>query len=1399
MNAAWWPYALAAVLLLALGIVVLLVMLLKKAAKATQFVDAEEPPEAEAEPKKAKPARGEGGEVVGIGAAFRRAAQHLRDSRDGQFDAVPLFLLAGAELSRDPDLLGSARVDLPFGSPDEAEMSLGEGRGFWFFDTGVILDVAGAQILRADGRTSDERGWSSLISHIRKLRPKRPIDGAIITVPASDLLDADSNEKARADFASRMTRVQRKLIDAQRQLGFRVPCYVVITGCERLSGFASLCAALPSASREQMLGWSSPYSIDSAYRSTWADEAIAACAERLDEVQLEAFADGTLYPAALLHFPDTVRGLAAPLRACLDQLFRSSAYHGALIMRGVYLSGREEDQSEAHAFAPKAAGETAFLRELIEQKVFAERALARPTAGMITQRHRAVRMVQVATAAAALLFGFGLWHAYYRMRHQNDVVAPFLRYSARMTEETRKIAMASTATASTGETRLDVPARDILDALAKIDFQHYGSWFIPDTWFSPLRGRIDDSIENAFRDVILEGLRSDLKEEARRITGTAGAYEIVETAPVRVPLTTQSTLTVPTLSQAEVQPQAEQVLLAEAARGAEAPIVPIEEMQQFRNLQDYVQKVVAFEETVGTFNRLVGPEAGNLKDLGIVVKHSFDKDLPSQFYSESRLYEKALQKATAAPFDLSPHRASAALRAQQLARELYGALYGGNAFARRLQQLSLRLHQASTQWPSPLDAAAFAELVQRQRDIETQLSRPELEWAFRRDFDLGPAFNTVVAQMERSQLLGVGVVASIRGEGQEGLWQFQRGLASTTSPLTGPILAMDRDARPLMQLSPDTLLLKSAVESFIGEGFVGTQSQGRRIAARVPEGKRLVWDGRLLEQAAGVSQAYDRFRSKTLDVFPAELRGSIDSVARERAQARMTDLVANAQQYAPIVPAGSDTSVEEQLRWDVGSFTATMQPVLDNLDAFARQGSAQPRRDLADATTVEATRLLRAVDHLLQIDAPYQPRQGGFAWWDGFTPPSPAAWAGPDADVNAYLDITRSRLTVLARSYAQPLLTWFTKAGTRDEPDVRNLAAKWQGILDDLRDYDAKKPGNSLALLEEYIASQMPKVGATNCKAAAAPQLRSRTFFAASLSGISSELTGRCYEVAGSSANTQYSELARYFNDNLRGHYPFADSLPGPKDREADPKDIREFFGRFDKTQPLVKAMPGDAAPWVPSAQKFVADMARVRGFFAPFLDAEKPVAVPSFDVETVFRVLAPEREVKGDQIIAWTLQVGDQVVTNRDKAKKVRWTYGDPLQLSLRWAAQSPCVPVQPEGQRGVSVNDRTVTYDYSNKWSLVSALVERRAGAELLPDYADLQPVTLYLSIPTQPAGEDATPCEPVADPTRVFLRVTPLAPGTNQPLEPPRFPTRAPRTGEAVAPTSFDAFFDPKKEAV
>jgi type VI secretion system protein ImpL len=190
--------------------------------------------------------------------------------------------------------------------------------------------------------------------------------------------------------------------------------------------------------------------------------------------------------------------------------------------------------------------------------------------------------------------------------------------------------------------------------------------------------------------------------------------------------------------------------------------------------------------------------------------------------------------------------------------------------------------------------------------------------------------------------------------------------------------------------------------------------------------------------------------------------------------------------------------------------------------------------------------------------------------------------------------------------------------------------------------------------------------------------------------------------------------------------------------------------------------------------------MTAVRAFFAPFLDATKPTDLaPAFDVEAVFRT-ARQQEVDADQIISWSFDVGNDEVTNRDRKPVLRWTFGKPVTLTLRWANDAPRVPVSTASARAVSIEDRKVVYRYTNQWSLLSALADNAASPEMLPHYDQEEPVTLGFRVFTRPF----TGGDPGNVPTQVFMRVGLLAPGTSNPMTLPHFPRVAPKVEHAIA---------------
>jgi type VI secretion system protein ImpL len=1330
-----WPYALALVISIALIMLVLLFLLLKKSAKASKFPNPnEEPEEAPAAPEEEHVQA-----VPSIGKVFRKAARRMRATRQGDPHELPLVLLLGAASSRESNLLATSGLDLPFGTATDAGTSLAYGRGFWLFDRGAVLDVAGDIVLRADGTTADDDSWAKVLRRLQKLRPKRPVDGVIVAISCRTLLDATANELALTDLAMRMGKVHRRLADVQQKLGFRVPVYVLLTGADTLTGFEALCAGLPPQSRRQMLGWSSPYTPDTVYAGEWVDEAFRAINERVQYVQMEILTEGSADANTLLLLDDSVASLAAPLRVCLDQLFRATAYHDAPVARGIYLCGK--DSGDAADLLGQTS-DTAFLAELLERKIFPEWGVATPTTWKLVSRNRSVQYAQAATLILGLLFGGGMAWGAWRLSNENRELLPFLENTASHVETVRNV-----SGQQINESEKHRWSVDLLHGMAQINFHHYGSVFIPSSWFSPFENKLEGSITEAFESVILDGIRNELEEDSRRILDGSATC-------------------------------AQPVIDANVQADNAAPGYGVDQSPELVELARLVRCFRTLEEQKRTFNSL--GSTANMKDLGGLVKVAFDQELSPEFYKNDQLYRRALRNANYARFDATRFRDEANLRAAKFAHGIYDGLFQHNLFFTRLRELAGAISAASMQWPAAGETDRFRDLVQRMNEIETAATSPEMEFAFRPSFSLGTNYERVVQEMESSEFFGRPAAVAIRNDGAAAWREYQRRLAGTVSPLTGPILNLNQ-GRPTMQLSSDTLLLKSALETFLGQKFVTTPAAQRHVQTRLLPNTRLAWDAPALAQATDVVAAYDRFRDKTFPLIPADLRISVDQVARDRARAQMMDLLAQAQQFENVMPPATIDAREEAIRNDVTTFAAATKNLNSALDGLTRLNLVDDKRDVSAAMSSEARRILSEVDALLEAEQPYRPRQGSFDWWNGEAPPSPTAWGAREpAEVIVYLNTTRERVAYIARTYAHPLLAFLGSEGAQSTP----LARKWQAILDDLRDYDAKKPGNAVAVLEDYIGEKMGKIDLANCSASRLPSgyQPNQGMFHTRLQELSSQIGARCTGAAIERVASRYKEIEQYFNQRLAGRYPFTDALPRSGEPEADPNDLRGFFRIFDASAAMVKSIPVDATadPTFAKARRFVDDIAAVRGFFATYL--EKPEAGPAIDVETMFRVLR-EREVDGDQIIGWTLEIGRDVVTNREaKVRKVRWTYGEPVRLSLRWASESPRVPVTGSEKPGMSVRERTVTYEYKNAWSLLSALEQNLTSADDLPSFVDVEPVTLTLLVPTQNEEKPDAISE-----ARVFLRMSVLDPKSALPLTIPKFPTVAPRIAGAAAFTT------------
>ena len=61
---------------------------------------------------------------------------------------------------------------------------------WWFTDEAVILDTAGRLTFQDDEQT-DEEEWNEFLGLLRRYRPRCPINGVIVTIPCTSLLEDD--------------------------------------------------------------------------------------------------------------------------------------------------------------------------------------------------------------------------------------------------------------------------------------------------------------------------------------------------------------------------------------------------------------------------------------------------------------------------------------------------------------------------------------------------------------------------------------------------------------------------------------------------------------------------------------------------------------------------------------------------------------------------------------------------------------------------------------------------------------------------------------------------------------------------------------------------------------------------------------------------------------------------------------------------------------------------------------------------------------------------------------------------------------------------------------------------------------------------------------------------------
>ncbi len=1302
--------------------------------------------------------------------AIMRLKSHVT-GRNYRYD-IPWYLLVGEVASGKSTIVSQTDLHLPFGPPSQNSFRSQKITDWWFFDQGIVLDTIGDCVLRSDGLTSDERGWKSLLHQLVKHRPQRPIDGIILTIPCRDLLLATSEDsEVRARIKNKAAAIYKKLCQAQHLLGMNFPVYVIISQCDALPGFRSFGQHLPARLRQEIVGWSNPYTLETAFSTDWIDQAFESLQHDLCQVQVEMFAVAEHESEGrdeLFMFPREFLNMKDQLGIYLTQLFKESVYHETFFLRGMYFCGDVQDNplemTSALEGGPQKVGEhlanpssksvpqIAFLKHLFERRIFPEHALAKPAKQSVFAKNRFVLAAQCFMIVLLVGGGYGLWHAYQDLIRDKTILMPML------TEIRQDLSGLQSGTSTAiGSEALKYSTKDLLQFMSKMQSSQLRSFFMPTSWFAFLDAGMSEVLTIAYNHIILKSVAESLQQKTEDVLRGEG---LSQNGRERVPMGTS-----------------------------------IQEIAEFTQWSDYINSIVQLQDVVTRYNTLQQFGNDNLEDFGHVVEYLFPGTMTPEFYQYSEIYRKALAKAALSPIELEVYREKATAVAWEYSLRLFNRIFEHNQVLLMLQDASSKLEAIQHGSSSARTRQSLQELVQTLESLELIFNSPQGQWLVRETFHVGGGYTQSLMLVETSDLLGAKLANEIKQIGEQGFQKLKSELEKFGSQARVALLDQE-DVQFGFQLSEQVARTKAILEKILAQPFLQDEPLITPDWTHHGHFSRLVWNHALLQNALQLADEYHEFAEKEFPSFPVAVGRGVRETALQELNRKMTDRVYRAVTVQSAAHIGLEHRLEEEIRSELNNFRevqALLEKMLLTLDQL---GFEDLYWDLSEMVARQSHDLLRRVEQLGDSESWYALRGQDLSWWDGQAPLAYGAYEIQSRlGLQTYIESQRARVRYVTQEYAKPLVEFLgtTNVMGSERSAEQILTSKWQSLLLAFEQYDKKKPDNSIAKLEAFLANDLNAISVSTCLSKTAELSKQEDsiedYFTKTQSALVSRIHARCQTLAGKHLTQGYTTVEQFFNGRLAGKFPFASF--GKTTRQADPSDLRAFFGLFDAYFES-GASQLDRIVWLgPSgkqADQFVQRMADVKMFFSTYLADSQPLAVPMFQLELEFRTNR-EREIGGNQVMTWHMTIGDQhlMLDATQPYAKARWALGDSIEVGFRWAKNAPSHPVSTSDESMKVLRGDRVTFTYPDAWSLLTLLARHHASSTDFPRFVDPRPHTLKFVIPM--VTEDTTKSPQVssvslndgvsaeANHAELFIRVVVKPIGGTTDVEMPWFPNIAP----------------------
>lgn len=1289
-------------------------------------------------------------DMASIRRAFSKALDFLRSTVQNRSPiyGLPWYLFLGERGGEKRIIMQGAGLEAMVDGEDSAT-ALHPGSSlvrWWFFNKGAVLDVDSTLFEEGGKVPFRDKLFAFVLRQLRRHRPLRPVDGIILSIPVALLLPGteDGTTMIQDETVQRAKWMYSRLCLVQRKLGMRLPVYVVVTSCEHLEGFEPLCATLSASACDGILGWSTPYTVETAYSPAWPDECFAAIFNRLSDVQLSLFGQGEVKDAnAMFGFPDQLRKCFPALRLMLDKLFTPSAYHEAFLLRGVYFTGQAASKTTASGTAKKHVA--VFVRDLLNRKIFAESALATPTSRAIRMGGRLAVGLKAAAVFLLLAWGGGMVHGYYALRAETQDALPVFLHVEETLKDPWFDILRDTSLARGVRLRRVIRrypgmmhgakerAVSMFNGLTALQPQRFSSVVFP----SSLIWGPDHALTQAMRVAFDRGIMT--------------AVDLGLTMRADTLYKTRDLQGMPMIS-------------------GNFPYV--DKLPEFETLEKFTKASHRFANILGDYNSLNA--TGSVKAFIRVMRYALDLersgDLPlahgDRLPMDEKFLEKALQGGSHRQLRFLSFRPGGAERFEKLANRLGKRLFELNPVLPAISDVARSIDDLQSVGSQGAEgSSAVALITANVQKAQRILELPSLSWMSRTPLNLGGDYNLILEMAGADPFIGSNATREANNGIRRLYGRFLRRLKSYSTPATGRIIMVDKGfPQPRLARSVDSLV--ASLGQLKTMRFMGKESEksgkspyagaGLRLRSDIPAGTYPWWNVGLLEEAVSLLAPYDAFMEEGVGSFPPEIRGAVSDVAGAKLGLNVMELLVKAQGYRTLGSGFEYRGDEGSLGMEVRNFNQAGPYLIRLLHLFDRLGMAAYHDSLASFTDLQTMRILRQTDQMLQRERLFMPVAGGLARWNGRPPVAPRVFGLTDlAEVRKLFEAQAKRMEDLAFKYAEPALAYLYQRDTLTRSVSDALVAKWEVILREVDGYQNKRPGNALQGLSNYLMDELKQFRAVDIlsdNATRTNAIPAYSYFELQRNLIQSAVDRRSLVLCTEDFSSKYAKVADYFNANLSGCFPFGSVRLKPS-KHAHPEVLAAFFQMLDTPfmqSSRVLGQDGLNVGQARSVKTFIERMTDIRSFLGAFGPNARS-KVPQLSFAADFRTLR-DREINANQLIGWTLSVGEREFVYPEVAAEETppslWTSGDEVELALRWAKDSPYMPdparISPPHRPLPRLKDNaTMAWTYKGPWALLGLM---RDNAATVRDVSEsglnrrVPPGTLIFRVPTRSVAPKA-----------------------------------------------------------